>query len=568
MNTPGAILFTALAAASGCDGAVAPGDPGATTPVSASALNATVLEAHVRFLASDLLRGREPGTAGFDIAADYVESHFRQLGLSPAGGDGGYLQWVPLRISRADNAAASMEIHAADGRRALDSLEDFVIDAEPAAASSSLRAPVVFAGFGIEAPDLGVNDYAGLDVEGKLVLTLVGAPGRLPTDERAHLRRDATKARTAEANGAVGMLRAHLVGDGQADLFALAALGAERGSMSWTTSDGRGHDPTPGLRAKATVSRETAAMLFEGAERSFAEVSAAFAAIQAGELPTAESPGRAGGGFALPAEVSLSQTSLHSGFESPNVVALLEGSDPGLQHEHVVVTAHLDHVGVGRPDATGDDIYNGAGDNASGTAVLIEVARVLAARPPRRSVLFVAVTAEERGLVGSDYFTHNSPVPLESIVANVNLDSGVFLYDFADIIPFGTKHSSLDANVRRVAERLGLGVGTDPLPEEALFTRSDHYRFVLQGIPSMFFMCGMTARDPNVDGITELRRYVAEHLHRPSDEVDLAWDYVAAARYAAFVAEVTRDVADADARSTWNEGNLFSKYLSMQSSVR
>lgn len=285
----GTILFIALAAASGCDSAVAPGGPGATTPVSDLAPSAIVLEAHVRFLASDLLRGREPGTAGFDIAADYVESHFRQLGLSPAGSDNGYLQWVPLRISRADNAAASMEIHAAAGRRALDSLEDFVIDAEPAAASSSLRAPVVFAGFGVEAPDLGVDDYAGLDVEGKLVLTLVGTPGHLPTDEKAHL---------------------------------------------------------------------------------------------------------------------------------------------------------------------------------------------------------------------------------------------------------------------------------------ALFTRSDHYRFVQHGIPAMFFMCGMTARDPSVDGITELRRYVAEHLHRPSDEVDLNWDYAAAARYAAFVAEVTRDVADTEARPTWNEGDLFAQISDRNDDVR
>ena len=520
--------------------------------------SAAALEAHMRFLASDSLRGREPGTEGFDVAAAYVENEFRLLELRPAGDDGSFLQPVPLQVSRRDTAAARMEIRTSEGVRTLTSLEDFVIDAEPAQPSSAVTAAVVFAGFGIEAPDLGVDDYQGLDVEGKIVLTFAGAPGHLPTDEKAHLSRDETKARTADAHGAVGMLRVYPTATGQPDPFARAARGAEAGSMSWVAADGRGHDPAPGLRAGAVVSARTAELLFEGAARPFSEVSAAIVDSQAGQVGD-EMPGGAVVGFDLPVEVSLSQASRYDGFASPNVVALLPGSDPRLRGEHVVITAHLDHVGVGRPDATGDDIYNGAGDNASGTAVLLEIARLLAANPARRSVVFVAATAEERGLVGSDYFAHNPPVPIDSIIANINLDSGVFLYDFTDIIPFGTLHSSLDDNVRRVAAQLGLEVGTDPLPDEALFTRSDHYRFVQQGIPSMFFMCGMTARDPSIDGLTELRRYVAEHLHRPSDEIDLPWDYTAAARYAGFVAEVSRDVADTEMRPTWNEGGVFSR---------
>ena len=293
------------------------------------------------------------------------------------------------------------------------------MDAEPGQPSSAVRAIVVFAGYGIEAPDLGVDDYSGLDVEGKIVFTLVGAPDSLPTDAKAHLSREDTKARTAAAHGAVGMLRAYPPGSGRGDLFLRAAGRAEIGSMTWKAADGRGHDVTSGLLAGALVSRQVADLLAEGDE------------------------------------VSLSQASIYSGFESPNVVALVPGRAPELAHEHVVITAHLDHVGVGRPDASGDAIYNGAGDNASGAAVLLEVARLLATSPPRRSVIFVAVTAEERGLVGSDYFIHNPPVAVDDIVANINLDSGVFLYDFTDIIPFGTAYSSLDENVRRVAASLG-----------------------------------------------------------------------------------------------------------------
>ncbi len=515
-------------------------------PQGGSAPSAGVLEVHVRFLAADALRGRAPGTEGYDAAAEYVASHFALLNLEPAGDGGTYMQSVPLHISRRDDEAASMSVHTAAGGSTPVSPQDFVIDAEPGQANSSVRAPVVVVGHGIAAPELGIDDYAGVDAEGKIVLTFVGAPNRLSADMKAHLGREETKAKTAAAHGAVGMLRVYPTIADQRDPFARMGRGGAGGSMTWRESDGRGHDVAPTLAAGAAVSQRTAMLLLEGSGRSLRDISnAAVAGLDAS--------------VELSVEVSISQTTTYDGFESPNVVGLLPGADPALRGEYVVITAHLDHVGVGRPDATGDDIYNGAGDNASGTAVLLEVARALTANPPRRSVIFVAATAEERGLVGSDYFVHNPPVPAGDIVANINLDSGVFLYDFVDIIPFGTAYSTLDDNVRRVAAALGLGVGEDPLPEEALFTRSDHYRFVQQGIPSMFFMCGMTARDPGVDGLTELRGYVADHLHKPSDEIDLPWDWQGAARYARFVAEVARDVADADDRPTWHEDSVFAR---------
>ncbi len=526
------------------------GEPGSARPIAVQRSGAVpapeILEGHVRFLADDRLRGREPGTAGYDAAAEYVAGHFAVLALEPAGDDGSYLQSVPLHISRRDSDAARMAVHWGERTEPLVSLQDFVLDAQPGHATSSLRAPLVFVGHGIDAPELGIDDYAGVDVAGKVVVTLVGAPTRLTADMKAHLGREETKKRTAAARGAIGALRVYPTGSDQRDPFTRVARGSGAGSMTWKSPDGRGHTVAPGVQVGGLISQQAATRMLEAGGLSLAELSRAAAA---GDSASAE----------LPIEASISQRTTYEGFESPNVVALLPGRDPSLRDEHVVITAHLDHVGVGRPDGGGDDIYNGAGDNASGTAVLLEMARVLAAAPPRRSVIFVAATAEERGLVGSDYFVHNPPVPVDAIVANINLDSGVFLYDFEDIIPFGTGYSTLGENVRRVAARLELGVGDDPLPEEALFTRSDHYRFVQQGIPSMFFMCGMTARDPSVDGLAELRGYVANHLHKPSDEIELPWDWQGAARYAHFVAEVTRDVADATQRPAWLPGNVFGR---------
>jgi len=543
------ILCVALSACSGA-GEAAPavsGDGNSTGVPTSEDLSPTAasIEAHMRFLASDELAGRAPGTEAFDVAARYVAGQLEEMGLTPLGSDGAYFQSIPLRTSRPANSDAELLIHRDDTTEALVQLQDYATDPEPGQESSSVTAPVVFAGFGIDAPEHGVADYAGLDVAGAIVLVFTGTPAQLPTDARAHLGRTDTKSRTAADRGAVGMLRVSLRVPGQPVSSGPGRRGGS-GSLGWLGPGGVGHDPAPELRAGATLSLAAASRLFDGAARTFDDVAAEAAG---GGSPT---------GLRLPVEVTLSQRTVYdSAFESPNVVAVVSGSDPVLRNEHVVITAHLDHVGVGQAQ-DGDEIYNGAGDNASGTAVLLAIAGMLRSTPPARSVIFAAVTAEERGLVGSDYFVRNPPVPAETIVANINLDSGVFLYDFADIIPFGTAYSTLGENVLRVASRHGLGIGGDPLPEEALFTRSDHYRFVQQGIPSMFFMIG-TARDEDVDGLGELRGYVADHLHSPSDDMSLPWDFISAARYAHFVAAVARDVANDEQRPRWRQGNVFAR---------
>ncbi len=195
--------------------------------------------------------------------------------------------------------------------------------------------------------------------------------------------------------------------------------------------------------------------------------------------------------FALPVSLELTHASRHERRSSANVAGMLEGSDPELRDEYVVLVGHLDHNGIGTP-VDGDAIYNGALDNAAGISVLLEAARALRRETPapRRSVLFLAVTAEEKGLLGSEYFARNPTVPRESLVASVNLDMPVLLYDFTDVIAFGAEHSSLRGVLEAAVDQLGLTVTPDPMPEQAIFTRSDHYRFVQQGVPSILLATG------------------------------------------------------------------------------
>ena len=198
---------------------------------------------------------------------------------------------------------------------------------------------------------------------------------------------------------------------------------------------------------------------------------------------------------------SIHVVSRHSEVQSPNIAAILPGSDPKLQNEYVVFTAHADHLGIADP-VNGDSIYNGAGDNASGTAALIEMARAFSdlCHAPRRSLLFIAVTGEEEGLLGSDYYAHNPTVPMSQIVADVNMDEVSFLYDFKDIVPLGGEHSSLGAVADDVARHMGLTVSPDPMPEEVYFVRSDQYSFILQGVPSLYIEEGLQTVNPNLDG--------------------------------------------------------------------
>jgi Zn-dependent M28 family amino/carboxypeptidase len=257
--------------------------------------------------------------------------------------------------------------------------------------------------------------------------------------------------------------------------------------------------------------------------------------------------------------------STHENISSPNVVALLPGSDPLLANEYVIYIAHLDHIGELHPDSGGEQphndlINNGALDNASGVSVMLETARLFTrGQLPRRSILFVAVTAEEKGLVGSEYFAMNPTVPVDSIAAAVNLDMPLLLYDFADVIAFGAEHSSLGDTVQQAAQTYATELSPDPFPEQNMFVRSDHYRFVQQGVPSVFLVTGMKSLDSTIDTQPIFEGFLQEHYHKPSDDLDLPINYAAAARFTRINTKIGELLANNPDRPAWHEGDFFGR---------
>lgn len=244
--------------------------------------------------------------------------------------------------------------------------------------------------------------------------------------------------------------------------------------------------------------------------------------------------------------------------QSANVVGVLEGTDPALKNEYVVISAHLDHVGKGAPIG-GDAIYNGAFDNASGIAVMLEAARLLASSPvkPRRSVIFLAVTAEESGLQGADYFVQHPTVPREAIVANINIDMPVALAPLADVTAFGAENSTLGAVVERAAAAEGVAVTPDSKPEEVIFVRSDQYAFVRAGIPALYIDEGMRSTDPTQDQAARVEAFRKERYHQPGDDLSQAIDWPSLAMLARLNARVITEVANDEARPAWHPGNFF-----------
>ncbi|MBI5260083.1 MAG: M28 family peptidase [Burkholderiales bacterium] len=512
----------------------------------AGAPDAARLKAHMAFLADDLLEGRETGTRGFDIAARYVAAQFQHLGLKPAGDAGSYLQAVALRGGQVVPDAAVFEIHRPGGTQALASPREFIIGPRLLADQMEVSAPLVFVGHGVTAPRFQHDDYAGLDVRGKIVVWLQGRPKRLPTEEGAHYANRLTKSRLAARLGAVGAIELQTPEGEQREPFSRAALYVNRLSIDWVAADGSVSREVPGLRGGAYVSAAAAAQLFTEVDVSAADV---FAAAQADQpLPRMD----------LKLSARLSQATRRTAMSSANVVGLVEGSDPALRHEVVVFTAHLDGLGL-QPSFAGDKVLNGALDNASGVATLLEVARLVAEMPvkPRRSMLFVALTGEEKGLVGSSYFAARPTVPAAALVANVNLDMPNLLIDFSEITAFGAERSSLQAAVQRAAAAVQVRLVPDPWPREANFVRSDHYSFVQHGVPAVFVTIGEGSFDPAEDSRQRREQFFRQHYHRPSDDMNLPIHWGAAVRFTRLNFLLGLDIANAAERPRWNAGDFF-----------
>ena len=499
------------------------------------------MRGHVGFLASDEMKGREAGTPEYDIAARYVAAQFETMGLKPAGAKDSFIQPVPLVTFRAADKGSITLINGAT-ETPLEFGVDYLPGTTPLAPELTLAAPLVFAGFGVAAPSFKRDDYAGIDVKGKIVVLLAGAPSSLPTEERAHYANIVSKREIAAKRGAVGIILVDTPTREKVSAFTRRARNWQYLGATWAEGDGMPAYPGGTAPVLASVSLAGAAKLFAGLPGGADTVFAA-------------SEGKAGNPkrMALPTTARVALKTEINRVMSSNVAGLLEGSDPVLKDEVVVLSGHLDHTGI-CPEVKGDTICNGAMDNAMGIASMIEVAhgfKHLKARP-KRSILFLAVTAEEKGLVGADYFAQNPTFPKSNLVGNVNLDMPIVTYDFKDVVAFGAERSTIGPAVARAGASMGIALVPDPKPEEGFFTRSDHYRFVQQGIPSVFLVTG-----PGGDGVVAGAEFLKTNYHQPSDDMSLPFNWGAAAKFVGLNLAIARDLADAADRPRWNKGDFF-----------
>lgn len=503
------------------------------------------LEAHLNYLADDALLGRMTGSKGHEEAADYVAKQFELIGLEP-GGINGWFQQVPFITSLIDVEESGVTMHLDSGDAGLTWKEDYVMSGDPVRSETSVRAEVVYAGYGIHAPDAGYSDYDDIDVEGKIVAIFSGAPATFSHNERAYYSSGRTKMVELVRRGGVGYISMRSkVGQERVPWDRIVLNAGLRPSMHWTNQAGDAADYYPQIEGSTTLSVSTAEELFRGTLLSFQD-----ALDAADEGKTMSTP--------LGIEVTINRSSNHTQITSPNVVGIIRGSDPELADEYVVFSAHLDHLGTGA-DVNGDKIYNGFYDNAMGVSLLIETARAFAEmpEPPRRSILFIAVTGEERGLRGSDYFAHFPTVPIESLVANVNLDMPLLLFPVADVIAFGAEHSSLAGPVEAALALEGFAMTPDPMPEEVIFVRSDQYSFVRQGVPAVYLKPGYQSSDPEIDGAAITVEHRKTHYHQPSDDSTRPVDWDSALRFARANVRIGVAIAAEDKRPTWNEGDFF-----------
>lgn len=495
------------------------------------------LKAHVQFLASDALKGREAGTAEFDIAAEYVAAQMEGAGLKPAG-DKGWFQPVRLLNYRAaDKGTASVGIGATQVPLIFG--KDYIRIPTPAQPTMAITAPVVFAGYGLIYPQGRIDDYAGLDVRGKIVAVLAGLPEGLPNEVDAHFSGADEKAALASARGAKGMIVLESAARQAEQPFDSVVPYWEYNYVGWARPDSVANAPTApriGYFSNAGAQR-----LFTGARIKWSDVLAA--ERRGSRIPRGN----------LAVTLSMTGKTELKPVETRNVIGMLEGSDPALKSQHVVLSAHLDHVGIGEP-VKGDAIYNGAMDNAIGVASILEVARSFQAsgKRPRRSLLFVALSAEEKGLLGSERFAAFPSVPKGSLIADINLDMPILTYPLQDLVVLGGERSTLGQTYAQVAATEGLKTVPDPSPEEMFFIRSDHYSFVKAGIPAVSIDSG-----PGGAGAAAQRVFLDNHYHQPSDQIDLPIDWASAAKFTRVNIAAVRAIADAEERPRWNKGDFF-----------
>lgn len=539
--------------------------------------------AHVQFLADDSLEGRNVGTPGFETAAGYVERQFQAIGLKPAGTNG-FRQPVKLE-SRQLVAADTHLTLVRDGKEQPLAVGQDATLAARGELNGSTEAPMVFIGYGLSVSEAGWDDFAGLDLHGKIAVYVNAFPPVKVSDNvKSHVNTANERWLALKRAGAIGIatMAPPRAAAGRSDAAAgrsdslPAAPGRSDAPAGRSDSPtppapggaggpggGRGGAPQPvvmladrdlqdaaGEIVAVTLTARGAAAVFEGSGHTVDEIN---------ELVTANKPLPR---FALPGTLKAQAVLTREPIDSTNIAGVLEGSDPVLKSEYVIMSAHLDHVGVGRP-VNGDAIYNGAMDDASGIASVIEIARLLKASgvKTKRSVLFLAVTAEEKGELGSRYFAYRPTVPFTQIVADINLDMFLPLYALKVIEVQGLAESSLGESVRAAAKTLGVDVQTDREPEQNRFIRSDQYSFIRRGVPSLAFKFGYESGSPDE---TIRRNWVRDIYHKPADDTTQPVNIEAAAAFDRVIMALLQRVADDPVRPTWNADSFFKRFAASQ----
>ena len=519
-----------------------------TGPLAAGAMTAMHdvkdehIKADIRFLSSDQLEGRGTGARGGDIAARYISNQFELAGLKPLGGKGGYLQQVPM-VGITTEPESSLTLKTPTESMNLKQLDECVIMDETQKPVSDISADVVFVGYGITAPEYQWDDYAGTDVKGKVLLMLVNEP---PSDDQSFFQGKALtyygrwtyKYGHAAKLGAAGVILIHKT--------EMASYGWDvvRSSWSGERSYLRGNQE-PKLSLASWVQLEVARKVLANSGKNIDEL------MQAAQQKGFKA-------VPLPIKVQAHMVNKVRPFDSNNVIGEVEGTDPKLKNEAVVISAHYDHLGV-RPDMKGDNIYNGALDNASGTAMLMEMARAAASAPvkPKRSIIFAAVTGEEQGLLGSEYLGKNPPIPDGNISLNLNFDSVAPMGIPKEVSAGGYERTSFAPIFEKTAADFGMSIQPPAHPESGGYYRSDHFSFARVGVPAFSVNTGGRFDGHPEEWIKERQKKNTTNYHQPSDEFEEDGDYRTDAVMARFGLALAWQAADLPQLVQWRHGDEF-----------
>ncbi len=495
---------------------------------------------YLKVIADDNMEGRETGSPGLARAQAYVVDQLKQSGIQPAGSDGYYqpVKFESRQIIEKDSSAALVRNGKLDplvlGEDAFFSTR---IDLAP-----EVEAPLAFVGYGLSVPEKNYDDFSGLDLNGKVVVILSGSPADIPGALAAHYQSASERWKALHKAGAIGTIT--IPNPANMDIpWSRMSVSRTRPSMVLV---GPEFNETEGDKLALILNPTKAASLFEGSGHTLEELLSL--AKDRKQLPR----------FPLPVSIKVKTKVEKTYVESANIIGKLPGSDPALKDEYVVISAHIDHLGIGEP-INGDRIYNGAMDNGSGSALLLDLAASLKKSPAKldRSILFVFVTAEEKGLLGSKYFAANPTVDPKSMVADINTDMFLPIVPLKVLTVLGLAESDLGDTVREVAQAHGVGTQPDPAPQRNSFVRSDQYNFIRHGIPAVAIDVGFTPGSPEQKIFKD---WLTQRYHAPSDDLNQPVDLATVAGYEEIIRAVVISVADNPHRPQWKQDSFFRRY--------